>query len=147
MGDVEAVYRFRPRRWTILLVFICGLPFAVFTIIAPWKAGPRHPGWWLGIAMTGAAAYCCVLAPVVLLTTAVTVSPARLTKVPQWNWGFSIDWTRVDSWTIGLPPEWHDADSHRRVVRFRVTGWRREMIVFDSDVGHPGFAAFVAALR
>ncbi len=147
VSGAEAVYHFCPRRGSILLVFICGLPFAVITILTPWEAGPRHFGWWMGFPMAGAAAYCYVLAPVVLLTTAVTVGPAGLTKAPRWNWGFSVEWTRVDSWSVGRPPAWHDADAHERVVRFRVAGWRREMIVFDSEVGHPGFATFVAALR
>ena len=95
--------------------------------------------------MAGAAACCCALGPALLLTTAVTVSPAGLTKSPRWNWGFAVEWPRVAAWSVGRPPAWHDAPDDARVVRFRVAGWRREAVVFDSEVEYPGFAAFVAA--
>ena len=129
MSGAEVVYRFRPRRWAILPVLICGLPFALFAAYAPWSAGPRHLGWWLGLAMAVSAAYCYVLAPVLLLATAVTVGPVGLTKSPRWNWGFAVEWTRVESWSVGRPPAWHEDLAHARVVRFRVARWRRVMIV------------------
>ena len=95
----------------------------------------------------GAGTLCCAIGPALLLTTAVTVGPGGLHKAPRWNWGFAVEWPQVESWSVGRPPAWHEAQHDARVVRFRVAGWHREAIVYDSEVEHPGFEAFVAALR
>ena len=142
-----AVRHFRPTRGRTLVVLACGLPFALFACAPWWSIGPRHPGWWLGLAMAGSAGLCCVIFPALLLTTSVTVSPAGLAKAPRWNWGFAVEWPQIVSWEVGRPPGWHEAPTDAQVVRFRVAGWRREAVVFDDEVEHPGFAGFVAALR
>lgn len=147
MGGTEVVCRFRPRRGVIPLVFVCGLPFALFAVYAPWAAGPWQLGWWGGLVTAGAGTLCCAIGPALLLTTAVTVGPGGLHKAPRWNWGFAVEWPQVESWSVGRPPAWHEAQHDARVVRFRVAGWHREAIVYDSEVEHPGFEAFVAALR
>ncbi len=145
MGGTEVVCRFRPSRGIIPLVFVCGLPFALFAVYAPWAAGPWQLGWWGGLVMAGAATLCCAIGPALLLTTAVTVGPSGLLKSPWWNSGFAIEWPRVESWSVGRQDAQDAQDA--QVVRFRIAGWHREAIVFDSEVGHPGFVAFVASLR
>ena len=147
VGESEAVRRFHPTRGNLPLVFACGLPFALVAASAPWSAGPGHAGWWLGLVMAASAATCCVIGPAVVLTSVVTVSPAGVSKAPRWNWGFVAGWPRVEWWAVGSPPAWHEAPAGTRVVRLRVAGWRREAVVFDHEVEHPGFEAFVAALR
>ena len=44
MGGTEVECRFRPRRGEIPLMFVCGLPFALFAVFAPWADGPWHLG-------------------------------------------------------------------------------------------------------
>jgi hypothetical protein len=147
MNEVESVRRYRPRWRVIPLLFVFGLLYAPFALFAPWAAGPSHPGWWLGIVMAASAMFCCVGGPAILLTTVVTVGPAGVTKSPWWNGGFAVEWSQVRSWAVGRPPAWHEAPDDARVVRFQVAGWRRNPVIFDSEVERPGFAAFVAALR
>lgn len=139
--------RFRPRRRDALVWFLWGLPFALVAVLWPWSIGPERMGLWLGLVMAGSAACCCVFMPVVMLSSVVIVGPSGIAKSRRWNGGFSAEWSQLRSWTITRPPNWHDAPKSSRSVRFQLEGWRRAPVVFNVEVGRPGFSAFVEVLR